>query len=432
MSRCPPLPLLCLFALAAMPAAPALAEDGAPTLAERGIRPRLVWANDYAHNVSGGLSRGGRNAGGVVAGADFDLDRLLGIRGATLRVTGAWYYGDSVSRHEIGNRVKVQGYWYPDQQAQLAQLSWEQDFADGRWQLVAGRINTTWQFARSRFGCRFVGASDCPFQLPQADGGFVCFPFVNWGAKLRYKPGAAYLAAGAFELKPQRRLDHGFDWRLGGNAGVLGTLEAGYESAASDGPPRRALAGLWYNPADYADLRYNRAGAPRALAGGAPHMHTQARWGGYAMGERMLYRDPAGGKRNLTLAGAVAAPFDRRQVYDLQANLAVLLAAPFASRPGDSLAASVNYYRFGARQQGYMNDLLAAAGSGDRIARDQFMAEVNYAFRIGHTPLTLVPNLQFIANPDILGRPDAGRAPADAWVAGLRVMFNAGGPGTPK
>ncbi|WP_295911790.1 carbohydrate porin [uncultured Xanthomonas sp.] len=422
-----------LAAAAALPAS-AIAADTTQWLDDHGIAPRLVWSNDYARNVDGGLSRGDRNAGGVVAGADLDLQRLFGIPGATLHATGAWYYGDSLSQRQIGNGVKVQGYWYPQQQAQLAQLTWEQSFADGRWQLVAGRMNTTWQFARSRYGCRFVSASDCPFQLSQADGGFVGFPYVNWGAKLRYKPEATYVSVGAFELNPQRKNNHGLDWSTADSTGVLGVLEVGYEPdpARGKGAPRY-LAGLWYNSADYSDLRYNQAGGLRGLVGGPARLYDGGRWGAYALGERALYR-PQGmaSKRILVAFGNIAAPFDKHQVYDLQVTAGLYYSGPFAARPGDGMGAIAHYYRFSADQQGYMNDLLRKRGAAADIARNELIFELNYSYRIAQTPLFLVPNVQYIVHPDILGNPAARRAPDDALVIGLRVMLNMGGLGTPK
>ncbi|MBB4127342.1 porin [Xanthomonas translucens] len=422
-----------LAAAAALPAT-AVAADSEGWLDEHGIAPRFVWSNDYARNADGGLSRGDRNAGGVVAGADLDLERLFGIPGATVHATGAWYYGDSLSQRQIGNAVKVQGYWYPQQQAQLAQLTWEQAFDDGRWQLVAGRMNTTWQFARSRYGCRFVGASDCPFQLSQADGGFVGFPYVNWGAKLRYKPGAAYVSVGAFELNPQRKNNDGFDWSTADHNGVLGTLEVGYEPdpALGRGAPRY-VAGIWYNSADYSDLRYNQSGGLRGLVGGQARMYDGGRWGTYVMGERALYR-PQGmaGKRMLVAFGNIAAPLDSRQTYDLQATAGLYYSGPFASRPADGLGVMANYYRFSADQQGYMNDLLRKRGAAPGISRNETLFELNYSYRVGRLPLSLVPNVQCIVNPDILGNTGARRAPDNALVIGLRVMVNSGGLGTPK
>ncbi|MDR6672234.1 carbohydrate porin [Xanthomonas sp. 1678] len=426
-------PFLTLAASATLSAS-AAAADTDSWLGEHGIAPRFVWSNDYARNASGGLARGDRNAGGVVAGADLDLERLFGIPGATVHATGAWYYGDSLSQRQIGNAVKVQGYWYPQQQAQLAQFTWEQAFAGGRWQLVAGRMNTTWQFARSRYGCRFVGASDCPFQLSQADGGFVGFPYVNWGAKLRYKPDARYVSVGAFELNPQRKNSNGLDWSTADSNGVLGTLEVGYEPdpARGQGAPRY-VAGVWYNSADYADLRYNRTGGLRGLSGGPARMYDGGRWGAYLMGERALYR-PQGmaSKRMLVAFGNIAAPLDARQVYDLQLTAGLYYAGPFDSRPNDGFGAIANYYRFSADQQGYMNDLLRKRGAAPGISRNETILELNYSYRVAQLPLSLVPNVQYIVNPDILGNTAARRAPDNALVIGLRVMVNIGGLGTPK
>jgi len=428
------LALLAFLAVAASLPATAIAADTDGWLDEHGIAPRLVWSNDYARNADGGLSRGDRNAGGVVAGADLDLQRLFGIPGAMLHVTGTWYYGNSLSQRQIGNGVKVQGYWYPQQQAQLAQLTWEQAFDAGRWQLVAGRMNTTWQFARSRYGCRFVGASDCPFQLSQADGGLVGFPYVNWGAKLRYTPDARSVSVGVFELNPQRKHNHGLDWSTADSNGVLGTLEVGYEPdpARGRGAPRY-VAGIWYNSADYGDLRYNQSGQLRGLVGGQARMYDGGRWGTYLMGERALYR-PQGmaDKRVLVAFGNIAAPLDARQVYDLQLTAGLYYVGPFASRPGDGWGAIASYYRFSADQQGYMNDLLRKRGAAPDISRNEISFELNYSYRIAQLPLSLIPNVQYIVHPDILGNTAVRRAPDNALVIGLRVMVNIGGLGAPK
>ncbi len=430
----PALPGVLLLALAALSATPAYAGETGDWLDEHGIQPRFVWANDYARNAAGGLSRGDRNAGGITAGADLDLEKLFGLPGATLHVTGVSYYGNSVSQRHIGNGVKVQGYWYPQQQTQLAQLTWEQNLDDGRWQITAGRINTTWQFARTRYGCRFVSASDCPFQLTQADGGFVGFPYVNWGGKVRFKPASTYVSLGAFEINPQRKNNRGLDWSTADSTGYVGNLEVGYEPApALDKAAPRYIAGIWYNSADYNDLRYNRSGGLRGLVDGAPRTYEGGRWGAYVMGERIVYRpEEPTGKRMLVLFGNVAAPMDSRQVYDLQVSAGLYYAGPFASRPGDGFGAIAHYYRFSADQAGYMNDSLRRRGAAPAISRNETMLEVNYSYRIGKHPFYLVPNLQYIVNPDILGQPTAPRAPDNAFVVGLRVMINAGGLGTPK
>jgi len=215
---------------------------------------------------------------------------------------------------------------------------------------------------------------------------------------------------------------------------VLGTLEVGYEPdpALGRGAPRY-LAGVWYNSADYGDLRYNRSGGLRGLVGGQARMYDGGRWGVYAMGERALYRPQGmGSKRMLVAFGNLAAPLDSRQVYDLQATVGLYYSGPFASRPADGLGLMANYYRFSADQQGYMNDLLRRRGATPDISRNETMFELNYSYRVGQLPLSVVPNVQYIVHPDILGNPAARRAPDDALVIGLRVMVNIGGLGAPK
>ncbi len=145
-------------------------------LRDEGVSLRFVWANDWAGSVRGGERLGATNGGGAVGGADLDMGKLAGIEGGKMHITFARYYGHSVAADDIGVVQKIQGYWYPKRQWQLAQLTWEQNFAASHINVLAGRLNATWQFNRSTYGCRFVSAPDCPYQLTNTSGGFSGFP----------------------------------------------------------------------------------------------------------------------------------------------------------------------------------------------------------------------------------------------------------------
>ncbi len=258
---------------------------------------------------------------------------------------------------------------------------------------------------------------------------------MNWGAKLRYKPDATYVSVGAFELNPQRKNTHGLDWSTADSNGVLGTLEVGYEPdpARGKGAPRY-VAGLWYNSADYSDLRYNQAGGLRGLVGGPARLYDGGRWGAYALGERALYR-PQGmaSKRMLVAFGNIAAPFDAHQVYDLQVTAGLYYSGPFASRAGRRTRHRRQLLPVQRRPAGLHERCAAQSAARRRTSRaTEVMVELNYSYRIAQSPLFLVPNVQYIVNPDILGNPAARRAPDNALVIGLRVMLNIGGLGTPK
>lgn len=396
-----------------------------------GVSPRLVWANDFASSVTGGERTGAANAGGMIFGADLDAFRMVGLPGATMHITFARYYGHSVAANDIGMTQKIQGYWYPKHQWQLAQLSWEQDSSSSHINVLAGRINATWQFARSNYGCRFVSAPDCPNQLTDTTGGFSGFPYVNWGARVRYQPDARYIAIGAFEINPSRRSSHGLDWGTGKATGVMLPAEIGHETSfASDPYPHTFKLGVWYNSASYTDPRLNTRGKSRVLFGGAPRGYSGGRYGIYALGDKVVWKpDPDSNSRSLALFGSILAPLDGNEIYTLQSTNGFVWNGPLAGRPNDSLNFQATWFMFSNKQVGFEDDLLRKRKSSDRFSRNQIMLELNYSYQL-MPALTVVPNLQFIANPDVLGRPAGVKSvPGSVFALGVRMMFNLGGTG---
>jgi len=396
-----------------------------------GVSLRLVWANDFAESVRGGERTGGANAGGVVFGADLDLFKMIAIEGAKIHITFARYCGHSVANNDIGIIQKIQGYWYPQPQLQLAQLSWEQDFLSSHINVLAGRVNATWLFARSNYGCRFVSAPDCPNQLADTTGGFSGFPYVNWGARMRYQPDARYIAIGAFEINPDRRYNDGLDWGVENATGVLVPVEVGYETSfATDAYPRTLKLGGWYNSSGYTDPQLNTRGMSRVLFHGAARSYKGGRYGVYALGDKVVWKpEPTTNTRNLTLFGSFIAPLDDAEIYTLQSIAGFVWNGPLASRPDDSLNFQATWFMFSNKQAGFEDDLLRKAKSRERFSRNEFMFELNYSYSLLPS-LSIVPNLQYIVHPDVLGRPTGIKdVPSNALALGLRVMFNMGGLG---
>jgi porin len=401
-------------------------------LRDNGVALRFVLSNDWAASVKGGERTGATNGGGAVGGADFDMAKLFGIDGARVRLTFARYYGHSVAATDIGITQKVQGYWYPARQWQLAQLTWEQKFADEHLTVIGGRMNATWQFARSTYGCRFVSAPDCPDQLTDTTGGFSGFPYVNWGGKVKYQPTAAYVSLGAFEINPTRKNNNGLDFTTQNSTGVMIPIETGYETSFENDPyPRHYRVGGWYNSADYTDPRFNTHDLPRGLVGGTAQSYAGGRYGAYVLGDQVIYRaDPDITTRNLAVFGSISGPFDSAEIYTMQVLGGFVWSGPFAARPNDSLNLQASYFRFTSKETGYEDDLIKKKKSTERFNRNETMLELNYSYELVKY-VTLVPNLQYIINPDILGNTvGVNRVPANAVVVGLRFMINYGGPGS--
>ncbi|UPG85175.1 carbohydrate porin [Luteibacter aegosomatis] len=415
---------------------PATAPESDDNVVERlkdeGVKLRFVWANDWAASVRGGERVGATNGGGAVGGADFDTGKLFGIKGGTIRLTFARYYGHSVAADDIGVIQKIQGYWYPKRQWQLAQLSWEQQW-DNHVNLMAGRMNATWQFARSTYGCRFVSAPDCPYQLTNTTGGFSGFPYVNWGARVKYEPDARYVSIGAFEINPERRNNHGLVWGFHDSTGVMVPVEVGYETSFKTDPyPRHLKIGGWYNSADFTDPELNAKGQHRALLGGAARNYAGGRYGLYVLGDQVVYKpDPNSDTRNLAVFGSLTGPLDNAETYTLQSTAGFLWTGLSATRPTDSLGFQATWFRFSRKAVGFENDTIVKNHGTGTFKRDELMTELNYSYKL--TPaLSLVPNLQYIVHPDILGNTvGVKKVSSNDIVVGLRVMLNLGGPGSP-
>ncbi len=210
-------------------------------------------------------------------------------------------------------------------------------------------------------------------------------------------------------------------------------MEVGYQTSfATDPYPGTLKLGGWYNSSDYTDPRLNTRGASRVLFGGAAREYERGRYGVYALGDKVVWKpDPNSNTRNLALFGSFAAPLDNAETYTLQSTAGLIWGGPLASRPHDALNFQATWFMFSRKQVGFEDDLLRKVQSRERFSRDEIMLELNYSYSL--LPwLSIVPNLQYIVHPDVLGKP-AGitRVPANALVLGVRVMFNLGGPGGP-
>ncbi|GAC1485754.1 MAG: carbohydrate porin [Acetobacteraceae bacterium] len=395
------------------------------SLLESGILPRVRYVQSFAANPVGGLTQGTDTSGVVIFGADAELEKLAGLQGARLHATFAQFYGHELATDHIGTRTKVQSFYYPKKQFELAELTYEQSLLDGRVNVVVGRANATGEFARSTYGCRFQNVLDCPFELTQAVGGFPGFPYVNWGGHVRVKPTAeTYVKAGAFETNSTRNTNSGFDWGFNHSTGYLLPFELGYGTEyATDPYPRHAKLGGWYNSAPYNDPYLNTKGRSRALFGGKPAAYEGGRSGLYALADQVVYRYDRSTRRGLAVFGSAAGPFDGNGIFAFEGVAGALWTGPIASRPDDQVGLLGSYIRLSNKEDAYLNDLLTKAKSTSRVARNQFIFEINYNYRV-LDGIYLASSLQYLVNPDDISRTSAKQAPRDALVVGLKLAVN--------
>lgn len=395
------------------------------TLEVQGIHLWMLLVNNLAANPVGGARQGATGVGGVALGADLSLARIVNWQGATFHIQFAQYWGRSLSSDYIGTANKVQNYnYYPHQQFELSQFALEQKLDEGRLDLLVGRINATADFARTPYGCRFENALDCPLTLVDITGQFTGVPFVKWGGRVRYEvtPTLA-LKAGAFEINPTRVHNSGFDWSTEGATGVVVPVEVDVSAGRDTAYEQHFQLGGWYNSAPYSDPFLNSRGQPRAFAGGKPLSYGGGRAGTFAEADGVVWRPTAKSERNLALFGVVAAPFDDREMYAFQVVGGMSDTGPFAARPHDQFNVMASYIRFTNGYNAYLNDLLRKNGGAGGLSQNQYIFEVNYALRV-RPGLFIVPDLQYIVNPDTTTAPLGTHAvPKNVLVVGARVIL---------
>lgn len=329
-------------------------------------------------------------------------------------------------QYYIGNYIKSQGWYYPYQRFELAQMAYEQDLFNGKVNIYAGRTNATAFFARSTYGCYFISGSQCPQYLTLFAGGFTGFPYATWGGRLLVRPtDRFYVEGGVFSVDPNRRNVSGFDLGLETVTGVVVPFEIGYQTDFSnDEYPRHFKLGGWYNDAPSVDPLLNTRHLSRALFNGGPLMNTFSRSGVYALADQVIYR-PDDSRRNLAIFASFTAPSDEREVLAQQSTLGALFTGPFASRPRDTAGVQFTYITFTAAETLYMNQLLKKNGSKTFVSPNQLDIEANYSIRV-FPGFSLTPSVEYIINPDTTQRPNARFAPKDALIFGVRATFNLG------
>jgi len=391
-----------------------------------GILPRLRSVQSIAANPVGGLTQGTDASGVVIFGADADLNRIAGWQGAQLHITFAQFYGHELSTDHIGSRTKVQSFYYPRKQFELSEFTFQQKLFNDRLDVVVGRANATGEFARSTYGCRFQNVADCPYELTQAVAGFPGFPYVNWGGRVRYNPTPQTFAkVGAFQINAVRNTNTGFNWGLDHSTGFVVPGEIGYGTEYANDPyPRHFKLGGWYNSADYTDPYYNTAHKPRGLVGGKPASYAGGRGGYYALADQVVYRAEQSTTRGVAVFASGGAPLDSQELFAFEGVAGAVWTGPSASRPNDEIGLLGSYIRVSNLETGYLNSLLKKARSISFIHRNQFIFETNYSYRIVEG-VYLAPGVQYIINPDTIGRPSARKAPPDALVFGLKFSVNA-------
>jgi porin len=380
-------------------------------LEERGITPTLTFVMDALGNPSGGQRRGFRQASNLGLDVQFDLDKLLGLTGASVDISFSERFGEGLSREDIGNVFSVQQV-FGGETYRLVNVAYQQRLLDDRVEVRVGRIAAGDDFLVSPYNYVFVqNAFDGnPVGIFFNAPGMSAYPSATWGGVVKAKPTErTYVMTGLYNGDESIRANrhHGADWSMDGP--LFAIAEAGYQINGLRGDTGllgNYKAGVWYDDHQFTDFTT----VARGHAAGA----SRGNWGFYGLFDQVLMRfGGTGSNRGFGVTGSVlVSPDQSISQMPLFATAGVVARGIFPSRPTDVGGFGVAYGRFSDDLQD--SQRRSAVG----VQEYEIALELTYRFRFRRDALFVQPDLQYIIRPGGTGRI------ADAFVGGFQAGVN--------
>lgn len=406
-------------------------------LANRGISVSGSYTAELWSNALGGLKQGAAYDGLFVSQIDVDLDKLLGWRGASFRISMLQGHGPALSSGWVGNLLSISSTVTAPPSTRLDNLWLEQNLFDDVLSIRLGledvdeefiTSTTASLFLNSTFGWPGLTALDLP-------GGGPAFPLSSPFVRVRLNPApdGFYAQAAVFSGDPTghdgsnslaTEIPSGTVVSFTGGAFVI--AETGYtmnQEKDAKGPPASFKFGGWYHTSQhFQDQRFDTMGLSLAnpASNGMPLNHS-GDWGLYGIADATLYQAGNGGALSafVRLGGS---PGDRNLI-SFYADTGLTYKGLIPSRGNDTVGIGFGIAHVGHNAVGLDQDTrFFTANPYFPLRNYEAVLEATYLAQV--TPwLTVQPDLQGILHPG--GRvlnPD-GSIRHDALVLGLRSVL---------
>ena len=349
-------------------------------LKDAGVTPAAGYTTDLLANPVGGAKQGFAYAGELDASLGFDLETLLGLKGTSFYIAAAWNSGRDLSARKIENLFTVSQV-FEGQSVRLAQMYLEQELFEGMLDLGIGRLSTGDDFAASELYENYVSGAINQNPAGVADNvdSFSDAPIASWGMRAIVEPTERLrLAAGVYNADPKVGDDdqHGVDFVLNPQDGVLVIAEAGYRRNQADGDtglPGNVTLGGYYDSSNFDSFN-------------DPDEDRRGNYGLYLLLDQMVYREGGTGSSQGLTPWAVLtfAPIERVNTLPLFAAGGLVYQGLLPDRSEDRTSLGVYYGQF-----------------SDDLPDQSFetVVEVNHRFQL--TPwLDVMPDFQYVFRPN--------------------------------
>jgi porin len=406
-------------------------------LANSGIQPAFVIVTDPFGNPTGGERRGFTDYTLIGLDVRLDTEMMGGWRGGQFTIGGAISFGNNLTNQYVGNTYLVQLASVTTSQPRLTYLSYMQTFAEGKLNLLVGRLTIN-----SLQGDEFMGSAyfksltSVGFDLlPQGiflnSPGAYGYPATTWGGRIKYSPADKfYVQAGVYNGDPNQKdgVHHGLDLSMRGPLFTIGEIGLRWNYGEEDsGLARNIKLGGYYDGGAY----------KTSVSGTSATRGVNGLYGFYVLGDQQLWRwnddrhrrpvhpnkarlGDSERDRHAGVFGAfMAAPQARLNTVPYFFDAGLVAYGPTPKRPRDFAALGFVYGSF-QNSPLHTGELLVQSDNEETL-------EITYGYTL-RPGLLLQPALQYLLNPrgnPLISAtlPANGRVP-NALAAGINIVIN--------
>jgi porin len=265
-------------------------------LADLGIDVSLTGVDEAVLNLSGGVRQNAQEAGQVALQANFDLQKSLGLQGASVLLTLVDRWGrDAAADAGIPALQQINEVYGRGNIVRLDQLAWKQKLFDDRIEITAGRLAFGDQFFS--YPCDFINLTFCPSQPGNLVGNYIYnWPVSQWAAVGKLNFGSeGYVQVGVYDSNPDY-LNTTPDPALWPTfpddpQGVILPAEVAWTPKFGDLAGSYQFGGWWNNSAA-ANVATSIDGEP-ILVSGLPGIPGHGRYGFSTVLQQQVTHDPA-------------------------------------------------------------------------------------------------------------------------------------------
>lgn len=408
-----------------------------PWLQDRGVTFNATQTSDYIGNTQGGFKQGFIYDGLFQLDTDYDLNKMLGLKGASAHITGYVIQGLDLSPNNVGNIMTITNVESQPSVPKLGEVWVQQKFFDDRFALRAGQLQADKSFMISDTASVFVNSTfgfPDNWELNLPDGG-PAYPNAVPGVLAVFNPAPAWtLQAAAFNGSPSGNTAQTPDGNSTGNKygtqfplgnQVLTWIEAGYAFNPDDDSndlPATWKLGAWYNSTKFNSLTTTTSGAPMGTDDSSGQPLT-GNYSIYGVADLGIFRESGSPDQGLDgfLRVSVNPQSDRNPItWYFDTGLAY--TGLFPGRPKDILGLGFAWADMSPAVSQQTRTSNAATGSITPLPTAESLVELTYQAPVSPW-LTMQPVVQYIMNP-------GGKAPMpnnpnaaipNALVVGLRA-----------